>query len=297
VLAALGLAGSLGAVALAAPASARPEATVTLDRTEAKVGDTVTVELAGFPAGNLYIEVCGNEGLRGSADCDLTTAITSFATPEGTGRALFKIGEPPIGCPCVVRVSDLSQSVVVGTPITLTGVKVLSAAERPASARLERKLEVTSATLTGSGPWTSQLGAAGQRTLVLTLHNTGGAPLTNPGLSIAVGRGSSANTVVDTPDLGTLKPGEEQTYSIPVTLELPAFGKYTVEGEILGLDEVVTFSATTTTYPWGLGGLLALVIGLFVTWRIQRRKRRKRGAPEVAEAEVPAPRVIDLTQA
>lgn len=276
-----------------------------LDRDTAKTGDTVTVELGGWPAGNVYIEVCGNEARRGSSDCDLTTAMTAIVRADGASRAQFKIGTPPIGCPCVVRVSDLGQSVNVSTPITLSDVKVLSDEERPGSARLERKLEVVSAKLVGSGPWSAYLGAAGRRTLELTLRNTGGAPLTNPGLSIAVGRGSDTNTIVPTPDLGTLKPGEERTYEIPVTLELPAFGMYTVDGEILGLDEVVSFRATTTTYPWGLAGVVVLLVALIVTWRVLRRKRRRKvpegskvpegkGADAAAVAE--QPKVIDLTK-
>jgi hypothetical protein len=272
-----------------------------LDRETAKTGETVTVDLAGWPAGNVYIEVCGNEARRGSSDCDLTTAMTAFVRPDGSGRALFKLGTPPIGCPCVVRVSDLGQTVNVSTPITVSDVKVLSDEERPSSARLERKLEVVSATLVGSGPWTAYLGAAGRRTLELTLRNTGGAPLTNPGLSIAVGRWNDTNTIVPTPDLGTLKPGDVRTYEIPVTLELPVFGRYTVDGEVLGLDEVVSFRATTTTHPWGLGGVVVLVVALLVTWRVLRKKRRRKRSAGKGTADEPAealeqPKVIDLTQ-
>ncbi len=279
-------AGALAIVtAVPGHASVGGQPAVNLDRTEAAVGETVAVSFVGWAAGNTYIEICGNEGARGSVDCDLGSAITSYTAEDGTGHALLKVQAPPIGCPCVVRVSDLTQSVVIATPFVVTGVPVLTPDERPSAATFERKLTVVRAELTGHSGWSALLGASGRRTLVLTLRNSGGGPVTDPSMSLAVGRGAAATTIVDPPAIGRIAAGEEKTLEIPVTLEVPAYGRYTVEGEIVGLDEAVTFTTTTSTYPWGLPVLGLLVIGLVVAWKRVKKRLRGRGVAAGAVGE------------
>lgn len=305
LVAAVAAAGAFAIVA-GAPRSAWADAQpgVTLDRPEAAPGDTLVVDFAGWTPGNVYLEICGNEALRGSIDCDVGSALTSYATQEGSGHALLKVQVPPIGCPCVVRVSDLAQAVVIATPFTVTGVPVLTDQERPSATVMERKLTVVRAELTGRSGVTALLGATARRTLVLTVRNSGGGPVTDPSVSLAVGRGSSATTIVDPPPLGRLEPGQEKTFEIPISLEVPSFGRYTVEGEIAGLNEPVTFTATTSAYPWGLPVFAALVIGLAVASKRATRTLRRRGAAAgvievgiVGETRrgVAPERVIDLT--
>ena len=113
----------------------------------------------------------------------------------------------------------------------------------------------------GSGPWTAWFGASPHRDLVYTVQNIGNVAVQDTPIIIAVGKGSDPTGIVRPPDLGTLAPGESQTYHTPVDLGAFAFGEYHAVGKIPGFAIPVEFSATTTTYPWGL--ILIVVLGVF----------------------------------
>jgi hypothetical protein len=127
-------------------------------------------------------------------------------------------------------------------------------------------------TVRGGGPLDGWLGGGTGRTLRVTLRNEGTTVLTDPPLSLTAGRGPEPTDLITAPSLGTLEPGRERSYDIPFTLDAPAFGRYTVRGEISGLDEPIGFTAHTATYPWAFPLLGALLVPL----PLLARRRRPR---------------------
>jgi hypothetical protein len=109
------------------------------------------------------------------------------------------------------------------------------------------------------GPVAAWFGAPPQRTLALTLRNTGSAPLTLPAFTLMRGRGSHPSTIVDSIELGTLDAGQTRTYRVPVRFDPVAIGTFTVRGAITSQGRPVAFKATTHAVPWGL---LVVALGL-----------------------------------
>lgn len=260
---------------LAAPAHGEPA--ISLDRKTVKPGQTVTVRLSGFAAGNLLVELCGNEARRGTADCAVASSASTYAAEGKTTAVMLNAAKPPVGCPCVIAVRPVTGGAPRTVPITVSGVPTLSASERPAatSAAGTRRLSATSVSVGGGGLLDGWLAGGASRTLRVTLRNEGTTALTDLPLSLTTGRGPEPADLVTAPGLGTLNPGQERTYSIPFTLDAPAFGRYTVRGEIGGLDEPIAFTAHTASYPWAFPLLGALLVPL----PLLTRRRKARPAP------------------
>lgn len=257
---------------LASPAHAQPA--IDLDRTTVKPGQTVTVRLSGFAPGNLLVELCGNQARRGTADCAVASSASTYAGEGKTTAVMLNVAKPPVGCPCVIAVRPVTGGTPRTVPITVSGVPTLSASERPTatSAGGTRRLSATSVSVRGGGFMDGWLGGGAERTLRVTLRNEGTTALTDLPLSLTMGRGPEPADLITAPALGTLNPGQERTYTVPFTLDAPAFGRYTVRGEIGGLDEPIAFTAHTASYPWALPLLGALLVPLPLLTR--RRKPR-----------------------
>ncbi|QKW38057.1 hypothetical protein HUT06_32005 [Actinomadura sp. NAK00032] len=263
---------------LATPAHAEPA--IGLDRTAVKPGQTVTVRLTGFAPGNLLVELCGNQARRGTADCAVAASASTYAGEGKATAVMLNVAKPPVGCPCVIAVRPVTGGAARTVPIKVAGVPTLSAAERPAASAAggTRRLSATAVSVRGGGLLDGWLGGAADRTLRVTLRNEGTTPLTDVPLSLTMGRGPDPADLVTAPALGTLDPGQERTYDIPFTLGAPAFGRYTVRGEIGGLDEPIAFTAHTAGYPWALPLLGALLVPL----PLAARRRRPRPRPASA---------------
>ena len=108
----------LVATAIVAPSlvsgagAAAPEPTLVLGAAEGQIGDLVPVTLEHWPAGLVTLSVCGNNGGRGSQDCDLRSAFTLNMPPGGGMRARVVLVQPPTDCPCVIRASTVTNELV-----------------------------------------------------------------------------------------------------------------------------------------------------------------------------------------
>ncbi|MEU5884945.1 hypothetical protein [Spirillospora sp. NPDC047279] len=234
----------------------------------ARIGQELTVKVSGFPAASVAVELCGNQARRGTADCAVSSSATMFV-PEGRpATVVLKVVRPPIGCPCVIAARPVSGGTATTVPIKIKGVPTVKAVAAPAVPA--RNLTATKVSVRGGPSW---FGASTGRTLAVTLRNQGSVPITDPPLSLAVGRGAEPTGVVPAPPLGTLAPGAERTYEIPFTLDGPVFGRYTVRGEITGLDRPIAFTASTSGYPWALPLLGVLLIPLPLLRRPRHRRR------------------------
>ncbi|WP_067460350.1 hypothetical protein [Actinomadura macra] len=287
---------TLLAAALAVPplSLAAPGPTVEIDRAEARVGDTVTVDLAAWPSGNVLIELCGNGGGRGSADCAVAAAATTFIDAKGRGTAMVTVVKPPIGCPCVISARPVTGGRARTVPLVVTGVPTLSSAQRRAvSTTPARDLAVSGVRVSGGGPGAAWLGGSATRTVTFTVRNTGAAPVTDPPLTLAVGRGGEPTGILDAPRIGTLAPGQERSYSVRARLPGPAFGRYAIVGELTGVDRPARFTARTSSYPWALPALIVLAAPLVIVRELRRpRGRGARGPRQVAGA----PRAVAMNE-
>lgn len=178
----------------------------------------------------------------------------------------------------------------------------------PASAQdspTDPGVQVTDAHIEGSGPWTSWIGGAPDRTLVVTILNTGNEQVDDAVLTIALGKGPDPSDPVEAPELGPIDPGERAVIEVPLTLPRFAFGTYRVEGTVSTSSGIDQFQAETSHVPW-MVFLLPLLILVQLTMLKGRNAVRDRihRAPSTSDPTLPArvptpappdPDVIDLT--
>ncbi|GHJ48032.1 hypothetical protein Cs7R123_53740 [Catellatospora sp. TT07R-123] len=277
--------------AVAAPAAAEPGRDVSLAAARAQAGDRVRVTGTGWPQGALLqLVTCGELALPGSSSCDMRAALATVARADGTFTVELTIGDPPRPCPCVVHVAEVgpgSGGGHVDAPIELTGH---ASGPAPVPGRVQARLEVVEARLTGGGTAAAWFGGPQRRTLVYTVRNAGSQPLDGAPLVVRVGRSAEG---VPTPPTGQLRPGETRTFEIPVTIPFAAFGAYPVTAELGGLGQA---RAVHQAYPWGLvalnvAGLAMIAYGVL---RLVRRRRSRVLPALAATGEVLLPAVVRL---
>jgi hypothetical protein len=293
---ALGLIFTLAAwtAAAAAESAASPVPTLTVTPAAASVGSTVMVRGQGFPPQvyNLQVAVCGNLGLNGTADCNQTSARTTF-TGDGTFALNVPVAMPPTPCPCAILAFAPAIPDLVTVPFTVIGAPVATPATPPPAFE-QKTLKVENAKLEGSGDWQSWFGASTTRDLVVTIHNAGTAPVDDPPLVLTAGKGNNPQRVVTPPHVGRVEPGARRTVRAEVPLDPLSFGTYTVRGRIGNTGAQETFRTHATVYPWGLlvGSLLLLLLMLIWLWKVLRRRIAARKARKRA-TEVEQPDHLD----
>ncbi|WP_329110158.1 hypothetical protein OG792_14765 [Micromonospora sp. NBC_01699] len=278
---ALALVTAVLTAALPAPATpAAPPAGTTpviaIDRDRTAPGDRVLVRLGGWPAGTAVIEICGNGARRGSADCAVHAGVQTYVPTAGTAHATLTVTAPPVGCPCVVRVTGLSGRISGTVPVVVAGISVLPAPpEAGHGLSATADLEVTRVTVTGRWSWSDLFAGPAKRTLLVEVRNNGAVPAVEPAIAVTLGRGAEPTGFVPPPLLDTLDPGEQRTVRLPVTIGAPAVGTYTVRGEV-GSDRPARFSVTVATYPWGLVGVAAVLVVILALVELRRARRASR---------------------
>ncbi|MEV0731070.1 hypothetical protein [Polymorphospora sp. NPDC050346] len=281
--AALAVAAALGTpVAAAAEPTAGPP-TIGIDRAEVAVGAHLTVTLTGWPAGLVNVELCGNAGRRGSADCAVTSAVQVAVTGNRPARTRLRVAAPPAACPCVVRATSLDQGTSGTVPLSVTGSTAPAAAATETDTVPAAKLVVTELRVSAQPSWSSVFGGSARQLLVATVRNDGTAPAVEPAVSVTLDRGDEPTGFVPPPLLDTIAPGEQRVVRLPFTIPAPAVGRYTVRGEIGGLSQPVVFSATVRNHPWGLPGL---GVALAAAWYVRSRRRPLRPAEPVTTGPV-----------
>lgn len=282
----------VGALALdATPAPAADAPTLGVSANGAEAGQTVLVQGRNWPKGAVVtLEICGNNGSNGSRDCAVSAGTTAAVDGKGNLTGALEIAVPPVPCPCVVRAT------AAGTPSATAQIRITGAPSGEVTgspAPTGDILKIHEAALTGRGSWTTWFGAATTRTLVLTVENVSDITVRDPVLTLRSGTSSDPQGVIPSPALGRLAPGQVETYEIPVELDALSIGTYTVKGTITRLNQPVTFSAKTSTYPWGLGVALLVMLQLLlllVRNRLRARVQRAIAAEAPVEpAALPAP--------
>ena len=254
-----------GSAAFAAtPTTGASSAHLVLSATTVSVGQQITVAAVNFPPGaEVDVQVCGNGGLAGSTACDEANTFTAETSHSGYFLQDLTIGQPPQPCPCLVEAISPSLAAPVTVPITITGLSTATPQPfRPPAPT--QALNVVSAQLSGSGPWTSLFGGPATRTLVLTVKNPESQAITVPELVLVKGKAPAPTDEVLTPQLGVLAAGEQRTYDLQVHYPPFAMGSYEVSGHFAGVSSARTFAASTHLSPWDLIVLIIVLVVLLV---------------------------------
>ena len=185
-------------------------------------GQTVSVTGAGWAPGEFVsVQVCGNDGVNGSADCDVANA-ESFYTERAEFRATVVVTVPPRPCPCVIlAVGALTEA---KTPISIAGttsapVSSTLPARQPRHRAHPPRPTVPSSKTTAGGP----PGSAHPPSAPSSSPSPTPAPpqCTQPFMSVAYGKGDDPRTVIEAPRVPPIEAG--QTAVVRVPFELDAF--------------------------------------------------------------------------
>jgi len=261
---------------------------VALGYYEITPGDTVVVSVTGFETRNVTVATCGNNGRRGASDCNMrrSTGLTLF---DGARTLGIVIPAPPVPCPCIVRVNDVTNQEVAVAPITLIGHPVAPVVGSPQAELLSVSVSASVAPDGLIDGLRTSLGGRTSYDLVVRVTNPSNERVENATASGTVVRGNGdVVTNVEIPDPGTLEPG--QTFETTVVSELPrpviAEFEWRVSASVAGQPTVVG-TTTSTNVPWLLWLLAAfLVIDLIVlAVRFFLRSRRRRRMLREAELE------------
>jgi hypothetical protein len=262
--------------------------TVTPSATRATVGDTLAVHLDGWSPGPVTVGVCGNGGLRGSQDCQLTGDQAIAVRGAGTTTVDLTLLAPPVPCPCVIRATTPSSNVVVLAPIELAGVPEGPLVYPTTPVRYDflrvdsRVIDANQGTLAGLS---SAVGGPTKKVLVIELRNVGPTPMTRLRIVGELGRHAASGTPIPTATLRVLEAGATRKVRIPFTVGVPAWGAYTVSGSVYGDDIAESFKAQTSNDASAV--VLVVPIALLVYAQVLRR-REGRATRRRAAAALPS---------
>jgi hypothetical protein len=285
-----------------APPSTVHIGTISVTMVNYPSGPRRMVQLDGWPQGVFTVSVCGNEARRATQDCEVSGSQGAAVGVSGSALVAFPTAPPPIGCPCVLRVSASDSSVVGMARVDLPGVPMLTPDQMPAAppkAVSASDLVVTAvvdpATMSPTEALAASFGGPAKRSLHLTLHNSGTAVMGSLSITAGIGADSSSGEPLTMPPIAPLAPGATQDLFVPVTISAPAVGSSVVHGRVYGLDGSSTFAARTENTPWGLVVIAALALVLALVRLIGGRSRRRRPALAVARVEPASAPVAELT--
>jgi len=286
------------AAAVLAPYSAAlaqedvPEPTLDSNFAGAGFGEQVIVSGTDWPPNSIVqVQTCGNLGLNGTSDCDQITTVQVGVNTAGSFAAVILIGNPPVPCPCVFQVTSQTSGLVKTLDFEVRGAAVNP--DEPTGIVLpDRRLNITEARIEGSGPWTALFGARPNRTLVLTVANTGFVAVNNPSIVLGLGKGANPTGFVAPPTIERIEPGESVT--VRVDLELPVFaiGTYAVVGSIPGFETPIEFRAESSHVPW-----LLLLIPVLILIQVGLLTTRNRVRDRLAKSERPPAPLAELEPA
>ncbi|GAA0811246.1 class E sortase [Spirilliplanes yamanashiensis] len=248
------------------PAQAKADPAVAVSVRTARLGETVTARLTGWPAGVVTVALCGNEARGGSADCAVA-ASSAAGVPAGGGASVaLRLAAPPVGCPCVVRAATATGAVTATAAIDVEDVpdNATVSLTRPGAGGT-RTLAVDAVRVSGRWSLGALLGGPADRTLRVQLRNTGTAAVV-PELSLDLGRAAGGASPAPV-RVAALQPGEARAVEVPFTVAAPAVGAYDLAGRVDGADATVTFAARTSAWPW----LLPVALPAFVLFLVGLR--------------------------
>lgn len=297
------------------PASAAGKPGVSLSRSEAGTGGSITVTGNGWrPKTLLMILICGQAvpsrgvigGTNSCANAD-GRAVTTDA--QGHFSKELPVTEPPKPCPCVVHVATVTGEKAEADAIFMVaGHSVEPLPKEVGGGRLS---VLTDTRLDGSSGLLTWFGAPPSRGLVFTVGNIGTAAVKDPVFQIGTSHGVFAPQWEEQDWRGTIAPGKKAQIKLPVELAAGAHGDYTVSLRYGG--KVLAEQPWGVGRPWGVTLfwiLLAVVVpaavfrvGMAVVDRVRPRRSAGRAGrhrslrlPELA-SRVPRPAPFRMAKA
>ncbi|MCX5533140.1 hypothetical protein OG785_21605 [Streptomyces sp. NBC_00006] len=280
------LAGTAPWAAAASAAADKPS--VTLSKSQAGAGGSITVKGAGWrPDTLLMMLICGQSSpsrgvIGGTNSCANSEGRAVTTDTKGAFSKSLPVAEPPNPCPCVVHVATVTgQKAQADAVFQVAGhpVKVLPKAS--GSGQLSM---VADTRLEGSSGLLTWFGAPPSRSFTFTVGNVGSTPVKNPIFQVGTSHGVFAPQWEDQQWRGTIKPGQKAQVELPVELSAGAHGDYLVSLKYGG--KVLAEQPWGVGRPWGVTLfwiLLCIVvpaavfrIGMAVVDRVRPRDRRSR---------------------
>lgn len=272
-----------------AASAADTKPSVTLSKSQAGTGGSITVKGAGWrPDTLLMMLICGQSSpsrgvIGGTNSCANSEGRAVTTDGKGAFSKAMPVAEPPKPCPCVVHVA------------TVTGEKAQSDAVFQVAGHPVKALPRTSGTgqlsmvadtrLEGSSGLLTWFGAPPSRTFTFTVGNVGSTPVKNPVFQVGTSHGVFAPQWEDQQWRGTVKPGRKAQIELPVELTAGAHGDYLVSLKYGG--KVLAEQPWGVGRPWGVTLfwiLLCVVvpaavfrIGMAIVDRVRPRDRRSTG--------------------
>jgi hypothetical protein len=251
-------------------------------------GATFKLEGKGWPADTLIeIEVCGNEARSGTSDCSVDTAQVIASNANGTFQARLAVVIPPTPCPCVVRAVSQTSSDTATAAVDIPNAPSSHPGDGDVVAPALRRLEVENVALRGSDSWSTWLGGPARRTFEFEVVNTGSVAVTDATVSMTAGPADNPTGFVKPLKIDRVEVGERRAFTVPVEFDALSFGEQAVRATMNGTSVPIAFKATTTTYPWLLIIVPALIIGQLILLGIRNVLRRR-----LQENEQPVPVMV-----
>jgi hypothetical protein len=272
----VGVAALVGAASTVAAQTQVTGPTVSLDRYELAPGERVKLTIAGFRSQVVDMMFCGNEGRRGSVDCDVRGTQSREMNSDGSPTpAEMPVTAPPTPCPCIVRVASSDNREVVVAPITLIGHPV---AEVVNGSQFDAPLSVdiiANAAPQGlSDQVRSSLGGATTYDVTVQITNSGNIAVAEAAIDATFNRTSYDDIrTIDLPAPGSISPG--QTWQQTVQVEVPAltFGTVRWTATASGSGPSATATDTTQARPvlLYLFATILLIDVAVLLWRLAAR--------------------------
>lgn len=269
----------VGSAALAQTDVSGP--TVALDRYELTPGELVSLTIDGFQTDFVTMTFCGNDGRRGSVDCNMQASLAREINPDGTPTLSdMRVAAPPAPCPCIIRVSSQDNQEIAVASVTIVGHPVGPVIEAPTSSQpLTVAIAAEAAPQGFRDELRSSLGGATTYDVTVQVKNQGTFTIDNVGVSSTVTRLRYDDVrTIDIPSAGQLEAGE--TWEQVIQVEMPAltFGEVEWRATASGAGPSVSATDSTSSRPLLLIVLAVILVVdvLVLTWRFISRLRRRR---------------------
>jgi hypothetical protein len=283
-----------GAPAVAGTRSLRSSGgpVVTASPSTVAPGQKVQVSGSGFPPQiDVTGQICGNNGVSGSADCVLTDTVLATTSTMGDLTLSIAAVIPPVPCPCVVAITSTDLSGTPSAPVTIAGAPIAPVRPPASAATVTKPLEILQVQLGGNGPWYAWFGGVAHRTLTLTVRNPNAGVYPHPPLVLSAGKAGTLSTVSTRP-LPSLAPGEVATVHENVVFPAFSFGRNEVTGTVGNALLQKNVYVSTTVVPWGLivlGLIILQLILVAIRNALRRRHLRQAASPPGSPPPPPPP--------
>ncbi|WP_353942976.1 hypothetical protein ABII15_15915 [Streptomyces sp. HUAS MG91] len=236
-----------GAAPWASAADGRP--TVTLSKSQAGTGGSITVKGKGWGSkALLMLLVCGQATpergvVGGTNSCANSDGLAVTTDAKGTFSKKLPVAEPPAACPCVVHVATATgPKAQADAAFQVAGHPVKALPKESATGKLSM---VTDTRLDGSSGILTWFGAPPSRSFVFTVGNVGTTPVKDPVFQVGTSHGVFAPQYEEQQWRGTVEPGRKAQIKLPVELTAGAHGSYLVSLKYGG--------KVLAEQPWGVG--------------------------------------------